>query len=320
MGKRVLITGVTGFVGSHILDVLMGDDSLSLVAACRSTNNLNPNFSGETRIGDLRDSDYIASVVKDVDVVCHAAAWTSLWNHKQFSRENFLTPSLNIIEAAKKAGVKQFIFASTTSAAAPDISKDALAGGIHRKFWPHLCNVIAIENELRKSSSSSFSAVVLRLGIFTGKRYSLGMLPILLPRLKTHLVPWVAGGKTHVPLVDGQDIGQAFFRAVTHEGLFGYEAFNIVGQEQPTAKELIGFIHSEFSYPKPHFSVPFGIAYAFAWLMEKIDPVVPWEPLVIRSIIHLLEETGVDNKKAELQLGYQPTVHWKDSVRAQIEE
>jgi nucleoside-diphosphate-sugar epimerase len=177
-----------------------------------------------------------------------------------------------------------------------------------------------IENELRKSATPEFSTIVLRLGIFTGKRYGVGVLPILLPRLKTHLVPWVAGGNTNIPLTDGEDIGRAFLQSIKAKDLNTYEAFNIIGTEQPSVREMITFIHDKFNYPKPHFSVPFGIAYPFAWLMEKIDPIVPWEPLITRSIIHLIEKTNVNNDKALNKLNYKPQVNWKDSVLKQIEE
>ena len=320
MSKRILVTGATGFTGSHILESLMQDGSVTPIAACRNPNSLLPGFKGESRPGDLRDPDYVESVVKDIDVICHAAAWTSLWNHHQQSRENYLEPTLHLIEAAKKCGVKQFVFPSTTSAAAPGQSFDPLSRGIPRTFWPHLCNVIAIEDELRKAAGPGFSTVILRLGLFTGKRYGLGILPILLPRLKTHLVPWVAGGRTHLPLVDGSDIGHAFLLAIKAKALQDHECFNIVGIEQPTVREVIEFIHLEYNYPTPHFSVPFSIAYPFAWLMEKLDPVVPWEHLVTRSIIHLQEETHANNDKARTLLGYQSAIHWKESVRSQIEE
>jgi len=320
MSNRILITGATGFVGSHILESLLQDGSNIVIAACRDPSNLLKEFNGEVRVGDLRDSDYIKALVKDIDVICHAAAWTSLWNHKKQSENNYLIPSLNLIDAAKEAGVKRFIFPSTTSATSFEKSSDPQNKGIPRSFWPHLCNVISIEDALREAANPDFSTVVLRLGIFTGKRYGIGLIPILLPRLKTHLVPWVAGGTTNIPLIAGEDIGRAFLHSITANKLDSYEAFNIVGAEQPTVRELINFIHKKFNYPRPHFSVPFSIAYPFAWVMEKLDKVVPWEPLVTRSIIHLLEKTNVDNDKAYAKLAFQPQIYWKDSVIKQVEE
>jgi len=158
----------------------------------------------------------------------------------------------------------------------------------------------------------------LRLGLFAGERYGLGLLPILLPRLKTHLVPWVSSGKAAMPIIDGRDIGQAFMKASLARDLNNYEAFNIVGPTIPKAREVIEFIHHKFNYPEPHFSVPFFIAYPFAQLMELLDPIVPWEPLVTRSIIHLLEDTHVNNNNAFDAFAYQPEFSWQDSVSLQI--
>ena len=319
MSKRILITGATGFVGSHILESLMQDDSVTVIVACRDKNKLLSGFRGEVRLGDLRDPDYLEAVVKDVDVVCHAAAWTALWNHKKLSQKNYLEPTLTLIDAAKSAGVKQFIFPSTTSAN-PKQSADALSPGVPKKLWPHLCNIVKIENHLKTSADAAFSTVILRLGIFTGRRYGVGIVPILLPRLKTHLVPWVKGGKTNIPLIDGRDIGNAFALTAKAENLQAHDAFNIVGTEQPTVREFILFVHDTFKYPKPHFGVPFFMAYPFGWLMEKVDFMVPWEPLVTRSIIHLLEATHATNEDAHKRLGYTPRIDWKDSVREQVEE
>lgn len=320
--KTVLITGATGFVGSHILEAFMqlNDPTLRIVAACRNKRKLLPGFKGEIREGDLRDAVYRETVVKDVDVLCNAVAWSSLWGNVENSQRLFLEPNLALIKAARAAGVKRFINTSTTSAASPRDSSDPQSMGIPRTFWPHLCNVIKIEDALRNVASADFQVTNLRLGIFAGHRYSLGVLPILAPRLKTHLVPWVSGGRTSLSIIDGRDIGQAFVRATVAEGLANYEGFNIVGPEVPTVREVINLLHDEFDLPKPHFGVPFFIAYPFAWLMEKLDPIVPWEPLVTRSIIHLMEEVGADNGKAERLLGYRPTHPWREAVRTQMQE
>jgi nucleoside-diphosphate-sugar epimerase len=189
-----------------------------------------------------------------------------------------------------------------------------------RPLWPHLCNVVRIENALRDAASVGFQVFNLRLGIFAGRRYALGVLPILVPRLKTHLVPWVAGGRTGLPIIDGRDIGRAFACAVEADGLAPYEGFNVVGPTVPAVREVIAFLHEEYGPPMPHFGVPFSMAYPFAWLMEKLDPLVPWEPLVTRSIVHLMEETGADNVKAERLLGYRPKHDWREAVRSQMQE
>lgn len=317
--KTVLVTGANGFVGSHILEALQGQN-VRLIAACRNKQKLPAWYAGEIRQGDLRDPHYLAALLEGVDIVCHAAAWTSLWGHAKESQSLNLEPSLKLLDACVEAKIERFLFVSTTSAAAPGASCDPLSCGVPRLFWPHLCDVIKFENAMRDKANEVTAMINLRCGLFAGERYGLGLLPILLPRLKTHLVPWVAGGKTSMPIIDGKDIGQAFACAALQPDLKTYQAFNIVGPEIPTVREVIAFLKKEFGYPQPHFSVPFSVAYVFAWLMETIDPFVPWEPLVTRSIIHLMEEVAVNNDNAIASLGYRPTVHWKDAIRSQLGE
>ncbi|MHB9117930.1 MAG: NAD-dependent epimerase/dehydratase family protein [Burkholderiales bacterium] len=317
--QTILVTGANGFVGSHILAALAQRADVRAIAACRDKEKLPPGFAGEVREGDLADPSYVRRAIQGADAVCHAAAWTSLWGQKEHSRKLYLEPSLKLLEACVEQGVPRFLFVSTTSAAAPDGSRDPRSPGIPRPFWPHLENVVAIEDALRRHAGKT-TMVNLRCGIFAGERYGLGLLPILLPRLRTHLVPWVAGGRTGLPIVDGSDIGQAFALAATAPGLCGYEAFNIVGPEVPSVRQVVEFLHAEYAYPVPHFSVPFPVAYAFAGLMEKLDPLVPWDPLVTRSIVHLLEETQAGNQRAAARIGYQAQVNWRDAVRKQVAE
>jgi len=322
MAHSIIVTGATGFVGSHVLEELnrIGHQDLHIIAACRDRRKLIPEFKGEVREGDLRDPEYIDRVLAGADIVCHCAAWTSLWGKKRESKQLFLRPTLTLIDKALEWHVKIFVNISTTSVAAPNYSSDANNPGIPRRFWPHLNNIITIENAMRDNAYRGTAMVNLRLGIFAGQRYSLGVLPILLPRLKTHLVPWVKGGNTGLPIIDGRDIGQAVVRAALAPALPAYASFNIVGPEIPTTREVITYIAETFNYPRPLFSVPFFAAYAFAWLMEKLDPLVPWEPLITRSIVLLLEETDANNEQAREKLGYMPEFHWKEAIHKQIEE
>jgi nucleoside-diphosphate-sugar epimerase len=316
----ILVTGATGFVGSHALEALALRPDLKIVAACRDPARLPVGFAGEVRAGDLRDPDYRRRLLDGVDVVCHCMSWTSLFGQDHRSRDLYLEPTLALLDATVAARVKRFVNVSTTSAAAPEHSGDPMSRGIPRRNWPHLGSVIAIEDAMRERASDHTCMINLRFGIFAGRRYSLGVLPILVPRLKTHLVPWVAGGHTSLPIVAGEDIGEAMTLAATMPDLAGYEGFNIVGPEVPSVREVIEFLHTEYALPLPHFSVPFFVAYPFAWLMEKIDPIMPGDPLVTRSIIHLLEEVNADNARAAAKLGYRPAINWRKALRAQMEE
>lgn len=316
----ILVTGATGFVGSHALEALMRRPELNIIAACRDPLKLPAGFKGETRPGDLRDPAYRGRLLDGIDVICHCMAWTSLFGHGHRSRDLYQEPTLALLDAAVARGISRFVNVSTTSAAAPERSADPMSRGTLRPFWPHLVSVVAIEDAMRERAGGNTAMINLRFGIFAGRRYGLGILPILAPRLKTHLVPWVRDGRTALPITAGADIGEAMALAATAPGLSGYEGFNIVGPEVPTVRQVIEFLHDEYGLPLPHFSVPFPIAYAFAWLMEKLDPLLPWEPLVTRSIVHLLEEVDADNQRAEQRLGYQPSVEWRGAIKAQMAE
>ena len=321
MSHTIVVTGATGFAGSHVIEELMriAHKDIHVIAACRDRRKLLPGFSGEVREGDLRDSDYLDRVLAGADIVCHCASWSSLYGNKKQSQQLFLEPSLALIDKALEWRVKRFVFISTTSAAAPEHSHEPLSPGIKRSFWPHLNNIINIENAMRENAQRGMSMVNLRLGLFAGKRYSLGLLPVLLPRLHNRMVPWVASGKTGLPLIGGKDIAQAVIRAALAPNLQVYEAFNIVGPEIPSSREVIHYICENYGYPKPVFSVPFAAAHGFAWLMETLNPLAPWEPLLTRSIVHLLKETHASNDKAEQLLGYRPDIHWKQAVDEQIQ-
>lgn len=317
---RVLVTGATGFVGSHCLEALIAREDVEPVAACRAPERLLPAFDGQVRAGDLRDAAYLETLCEGVDVIIHAAAWTALWGHKAHSDALFLAPSLALLEAAKRAGVQRFMFVSTVSAPHAAEADDPFSPGVRRAYWPHEVNVVRIEDRLRELAGEAFCTVNMRLGLFAGARFALGLLPVLAPRLKTHLVPFVAGGRTLMPVIDGRDVGQALALAATQPGLKGFEAFNAVGPETPSAREVLDYLHSRHGLPLPHFSVPFPAAFAFAWLMEKLDPIMPFEPLVTRSIIHLLQLTKISNRRAAEKLGYAPRHHWKQTVDLQLAE
>lgn len=319
--KRIVVLGATGFIGTHVA-LRLKNEECELILGCRNAAHIHPELKHEKIMqGDVQDRLYLANLFRDADVLINAFSWTALYGHEKESKELFFEPAIALIDTAIASGVKRFINLSTTSAANANVANDANVRGSKVNFWPHLNNVITIEEYLRKKSNVHFEVINLRCGLFVGEYYGLGLLPILLPRLKTHLVPLIEGGRTQMPLTSGEDIAQAFVKAAFAPTMpHPYEGINVLGTAIPTVKEVLKYIHHEFGYPYPHFSVSFSIAHIFGHLMEILDPLMPFDPLVTRSIVHLLKNTDTDNQKAEKLLGYTPQIPWRDAVRRQINE
>ncbi len=315
---RVLVTGATGFLGGNILKALMTQPDVEVIAACRRREKLPRNFEGEVRVGNLMDANYRREAVKEVDVVCSAGNWASMWNHKALEQERFFEPTRDLIEQSIRQGVKRFIQTSTVVIGAvaknaeplDDYSPTEKTG-----FWPHLDCLIDLDEYMRANSHRGTQMITMRLGHFIGAGNRLGMLPALVPRLRTCLVPWLAGGHKRLPLVADTDLGQAFALAARAEGLNDYESFNVCGSEFPTLREAVEFIAAETGFPKPLYSVPYPAGYAFGWLMETLKPVMPGSsPFLTRSIVHLCENWVCPNDCARRKLGYTPKKDWHTAV------
>ena len=124
-GKKFLVTGGAGFIGSHIVEYLLmhGAGKVRVLdnLATGSRNNV-ALFSGNSRYefieGDIRDSETCVKACAGIDHVTHQAALGSVPRSVKdpvTSNEVNVSGFVNIITAAKDAGVKTFVYASSSS-------------------------------------------------------------------------------------------------------------------------------------------------------------------------------------------------------------
>lgn len=321
--RNILVTGASGFLGSNIIKAFARQDTGDkIIAACRNRKKIHQDFHGEVREGDLLDPAYRQSVVQGVDIICHAGTWSSMWNHDQMERENFYNPASDLLHQAIAAGAQRFILANSVVIARPQKTMlDDFSETEAKPFWPHLNYIVKLDRLMQSSAALGMEMVNMRLGHFVGAGNTLGLLPVLAPRLKSWIVPWLAGGKSRLPLIADTDLGDAFVAAAVATNLKSYESFNICGTEYPTTRDVVEFISRKTGFPKPLYSVPFPAGYAFAWLMERLHPLLPGKaPFLTRSIVHLAEQWVCDTRYAEHKLGFVAKKDWQTAIEEALTE
>jgi nucleoside-diphosphate-sugar epimerase len=121
--SRVLITGGAGFIGSHIGAALVAQGDEVRVLDDLSTgheSNVEAIGKGVDFVrGSVTDPDVVARAVDGCDYVFHEAALASVPRSVRFpvqSNEANVTGTLNVLVAARDAGVKRLVYAASSSA------------------------------------------------------------------------------------------------------------------------------------------------------------------------------------------------------------
>ncbi|MCC6056596.1 MAG: NAD-dependent epimerase/dehydratase family protein [Desulfurococcaceae archaeon] len=121
---KILVTGGAGFIGSHLVDRLVRDgyrvrvvDNLSSGRLENIKHHLDAG-NVEIIVGDLKDPQVALEAVEGVDVVFHFAAnpevRVSTTNPEIHFNENIVA-TFNLLEAMRMKGVKELVFASSSS-------------------------------------------------------------------------------------------------------------------------------------------------------------------------------------------------------------
>jgi nucleoside-diphosphate-sugar epimerase len=125
---KALVTGATGFVGSHLTEALRrrGDDVTALARSASKAAALAP-LGVRVVPGDLHDRSALQQAVEGQDVVYHVAGVVAARSEADFLVAN-RDGTRNVAEAAERAGVSRLVFVSSMAAAGPTIKGRPLRG------------------------------------------------------------------------------------------------------------------------------------------------------------------------------------------------
>jgi UDP-glucose 4-epimerase len=121
--RTFLVTGGAGFIGSHIAEALVarGDRVRVLDNLCTGHRSNLAHLGGKVEFveGDVTRPDDVAAAVRGVDCVFHQAALASVPRSVERPLDTnaaCVTGTLNVLDQARKAGVRRLVYAASSSA------------------------------------------------------------------------------------------------------------------------------------------------------------------------------------------------------------
>ncbi|MEP6923464.1 MAG: NAD-dependent epimerase/dehydratase family protein [Pyrinomonadaceae bacterium] len=113
--KKILITGGTGFLGTHIVKQFLAAGEKNLRVMASSVPEWMTDAGIEASEGSVTNSQDVAKAVKDVSAILHLAGKVSRDNEAAFEMNKIHVEGTRLLcQAAKEAGVKTFILASSS--------------------------------------------------------------------------------------------------------------------------------------------------------------------------------------------------------------
>lgn len=254
---KILVTGATGKVGSRFVPRLLakGYDVSVFVRDAAKAAELT-RLGAKVIIGDLYDPSTIPAAVAGMDAVIHLAALFRTFTDNEGIIKTNREGTIELANAAMAAGVKRFVFASTSNVYGSGYGRPAREDEQVDINDPraYASSKIAAEQELISlQRNNGFDVRVLRLAFVYGDKdpHIAEILP-LLKMLKRH-----SGSRMH--MVHHLDVAQALLLLLNTEGLDG-EIFN-VGDDAPiTLHELaasFGKVAETFDAAEPPLNDPF---------------------------------------------------------------
>ena len=322
LGMLVFVTGATGFVGSHVAQVLaeQGADLRLLVRSSSNPSNIQ-GLKAERVVGDLRDPASLEKVMAGCDVLFHVAADYRLWirDPEQMYRAN-VDGTRAILQAARSNRVRRVVYTSSvatmgfTSDGQPadensPVSLDSMIG--HYKRSKFMAEEVAI-----KAGKSGMDVVVVNPTTPVGEQ-DIKPTPtgrIIVDFLKKKFPAYVDTG---LNMVDVKECARGHVAAL-ERGRSG-ERY-ILGGENLTLKQILDKLAVITGLPSPKVKLPYAVALASG----LVDTVVTGlllrrEPRVTLDAVRMgRKKMFVSSAKAARELGWK-TVPVEGALRRAVE-
>lgn len=286
--KTVLVTGAAGTMGTKLAEGLAekGFFVRGLVLPGDAKRRKLDELGCEVVEGDITKPESLEGAFCGVDIVYHLAAIILSNDVSAFERIN-VDGTKNVLDAAERCGVGQFIHVSSASVVYP---------------WttPYSRSKIRCEEMVRGRKSLRYTIVrpTLVYDRDGGQEFLL-----FLKYLKMFpLVPFVGKGRALKNPVHVDDVMQGLLSLAENPKAYD-KVYNFAGGQEISIRDLAKLMLAYHDARRPFVSVPVWLCKLVARLMAVFmtDP-----PLTLSAIAGLIQDANLDSSNARRDLGYDP--------------
>lgn len=303
-----LVTGASGFLGSHIARQLVArGEPVRVLMRPSSTNRAVSDLSLEYVTGDLRDPSSLDRALAGVKYVFHVAADYRLWAKK--SREIYdsnVGGTKNILEAAKRANIEKFTYTSTVATIAvdrPELPTEATDARLEEMIGHYKRSKWMAEREALNAAKQGLPVVIVMpttpVGPGDWKPTPTGK--IILDFLNGKMPGYV---ETGLNFVGAEECAEGHL-LVAEKGKIGDRY--LLGAENLTLKALLDLLANITGLPAPKLKIPHGLALGVAYMNTAFSRLIGKEPQIPVEGVKIAQHMMfVDCTRAQRELGFKP--------------
>ena len=304
---RSLVTGASGFVGSHVAKMLIerGERVRVLVRPQSSLAALEGS-PVEKIYGDLRNPESLTPAVEGVDRIFHVAADYRLGalDPREIYDAN-VAGTRNLLEAARRAGVQRIVVTSSVATIAVDrgeaLPNEATDTRLEEMIGHYKRSKYLAEKEALKAADAGMPVVVVNpttpVGPGDWKPTPTGR--IIVDFLNGRMPAYVETGLNWVPV---EDVARGHWFAA-ERGRVG-ERY-ILGGRNMLLKEILDILAQISGRPSPRVRLPHAVAMAAGYADHLFSRVLNRQPRIpLEGVRMSRHKMFVDCSKASDELGF----------------
>lgn len=317
-----LVTGGTGFVGSHLIEALRsGGDTVRALVRRSSDRDQIASLGGEPVEGELGDVESLRKACRGCDVVYHAAARVEIVGDYREFHETTVMGTERLVQAARDAGVRRFVYVSSCGVYHPKLMSSGIISETTPtptppKWFVYGRTKLAAEEVVRELVAPPMDWVIIRLGYLYGPR-NRALHRYFRPFFTTGPIMLIGNGENEMTMLYVQDAAHAVALAGRSKEAAG-RTLIAAGNERITQRTYLNTLADGFGVRRPTKSLPYPLAYVLGWMGEwmlRVSPRLARIPFN-RSVVAL---TGLpqrmDDTATQKLLGWAPQVRFADGIR-----